>query len=270
MSVPMEMIDCEVCKKAFSIVAIFDHAVECRQEVIEKRADKWRAEKLVDGRLLDFLLGRENTHTKCPSISCILDDKLFLGSVSAALDTDSLREHKIASIVNCAREIKPLEKNDQIKDYLHLPVHKGMAFDIFDFLHEGADKLHEWIGTKNQRALVHCALGVSRSCSVLLAYLVKYEDMSLLEALVLVKHRRSIVYPNKGFLLRLIEFEREVRKQSSVPFEILELHHCLDQTALKRRQPAEPAAKDSSQAAAGGHCPPATAACEHVVAEKKE
>ncbi len=66
------------------------------------------------------------------------------------------------------------------------------------------------------------------SCSIVLAYLVKHRTISLLDALldafVLVKEQRSIVYPNPSFILRLIEFEREVTGACTVPMEALALH----------------------------------------------
>ena len=45
---------------------------------------------------------------------------------------------------------------------------------------------------------------------MVLAYLVKYEQIQLAEALRLVKAKRD-VRPNDGFLLQLIEFEEKCK-----------------------------------------------------------
>ena len=50
----------------------------------------------------------------------------------------------------------------------------------------------------------------------MLAYLVKYENLQLTEALRLVKAKRD-VRPNDGFLLQLIEFEEKCKKWLGLP-----------------------------------------------------
>uniref|UniRef100_A0A8C2AT98 Tyrosine specific protein phosphatases domain-containing protein n=1 Tax=Cyprinus carpio TaxID=7962 RepID=A0A8C2AT98_CYPCA len=54
----------------------------------------------------------------------------------------------------------------------------------------------------NARVLVHCAVGVSRSASLVLAYLMIHQHLSLLEAIKTVKEHRWI-FPNRGFLKQL-------------------------------------------------------------------
>jgi hypothetical protein len=54
---------------------------------------------------------------------------------------------------------------------------------------------------------VHCVQGISRSASVVLAYLIKYEGMSTDAAVALVKRRRGIANPNAGFLRQLRAYE---------------------------------------------------------------
>ena len=60
------------------------------------------------------------------------------------------------------------------------------------------------------KVLVNCWQGASRSTTMVLAYLIKYEKLELAEALRLVKSKRD-VRPNDGFLLQLIEFEQKCK-----------------------------------------------------------
>jgi hypothetical protein len=53
--------------------------------------------------------------------------------------------------------------------------------------------------------------GVSRSTSVVLAYLMKEEGLHLDEAYAFVKSKRPVVKPNPGFMSQLRQFERELR-----------------------------------------------------------
>lgn len=50
-----------------------------------------------------------------------------------------------------------------------------------------------------KRILVHCQAGMSRSASVAIALLSKYDTLSYEEALQLVKSKRPICQPNEGF-----------------------------------------------------------------------
>ena len=56
--------------------------------------------------------------------------------------------------------------------------------------------------------LVHCVAGVSRSPTIVIAYLMRSRGISLREAYDVVRTRRSIVNPNFGFMKQLIAFER--------------------------------------------------------------
>jgi protein-tyrosine phosphatase len=63
--------------------------------------------------------------------------------------------------------------------------------------------------------MVHCLAGVSRSVSLVLAYLIKHRGMTYRDAYDLIKGRRRIIHPNDGFIEQLKRFEREL--PASVP-----------------------------------------------------
>ena len=66
--------------------------------------------------------------------------------------------------------------------------------------------------------LVHCYHGVSRSASIVLAYLMKSRDIDLDEALAIVTQKRPIVCPNDGFLMQLRLFRQmDCRLDSRLP-----------------------------------------------------
>jgi protein tyrosine phosphatase len=66
--------------------------------------------------------------------------------------------------------------------------------------------IHESI-MNGKRVCVHCKAGVSRSATVVIAYLMKYEKMDWHEAVQRVRELRPIICPNKGFLQVLKEFD---------------------------------------------------------------
>jgi serine/threonine/tyrosine-interacting-like protein 1 len=62
----------------------------------------------------------------------------------------------------------------------------------------------------SSRILVHCNLGISRSTTLILAYLMKTYNATLYEAFKFLRHRRPIVCPNLGFLRQLIDYEHDL------------------------------------------------------------
>jgi protein-tyrosine phosphatase len=57
------------------------------------------------------------------------------------------------------------------------------------------------------KILIHCYMGVSRSATFMLAYMIKYKHLTLEEAIRLASEKRYIA-PNDGFLYKLIEYEK--------------------------------------------------------------
>lgn len=63
------------------------------------------------------------------------------------------------------------------------------------------------------RVLVHCAMGVSRSATIVLAFLMIYENMTLVEAIQKVQTHRDIC-PNSGFLRQLQVLDNRLGRET--------------------------------------------------------
>lgn len=63
--------------------------------------------------------------------------------------------------------------------------------------------------------LVHCSKGVSRSTSMVVAYLMKIEAMTLDAALALVTSKRPIANPNASFRRQLEDFGEKLRRAAA-------------------------------------------------------
>ena len=61
--------------------------------------------------------------------------------------------------------------------------------------------------------LVHCMYGISRSVAFVIAYLIKYKNYSVDEALKFLMKKRNKINPNKGFLEQLYAYENFYRGQ---------------------------------------------------------
>ncbi|KAK4478022.1 hypothetical protein RD792_017287 [Penstemon davidsonii] len=72
--------------------------------------------------------------------------------------------------------------------------------------------------TTGGAVLVHCFAGRSRSVTIIVAYLMFKNGMSLSEAMEHVKGKRPVVSPNSGFMLQLADYERYLRGNSFIYF----------------------------------------------------
>uniref|UniRef100_A0A1B6CCD1 Uncharacterized protein n=1 Tax=Clastoptera arizonana TaxID=38151 RepID=A0A1B6CCD1_9HEMI len=123
---------------------------------------------------------------------------LWLGNLTAASDLETLEKYKINYILTV--DSCPLPQN-----ITTLPGIRNLFIQVTDIPQEDLlcnfNNTFEFIKTGQEYGcvLVHCYFGVSRSVSVVIAYLMKKYQISFDEALERVKSRRKLVGPNKGF-----------------------------------------------------------------------
>jgi len=87
--------------------------------------------------------------------------------------------------------------------------------DVRGVLREIPQKIEEArLGGK--KVLVHCAAGVSRSATIVLGYLLTFNNMTLREAHDHLKAARPVIRPNNGFWRQLVELEVELKGVSSI------------------------------------------------------
>jgi len=135
----------------------------------------------------------------------ILPDLLYLGSCLIAKDKQALKMNNIKFIVNATAEVDNFFEMDSGFSYLKI--------NLQDFPDERLEphfaktfQLIDKALAQKQAVLVHCQAGVSRSTSLVLAYLMKNANMTLKDAFQHVKMRRECIGPNEGYMKQLLEF----------------------------------------------------------------
>ena len=87
------------------------------------------------------------------------------------------------------------------------------------------DRVHEYLNSdeEEKRILFHCRMGVSRSATLLIAFLMKQHDMVLREAFDAVKNRRPKAQPSDIFTDALIKYESSLfpMRESSISFKYM-------------------------------------------------
>jgi len=133
------------------------------------------------------------------------DCNIYLGSEADALDLNFISSEKITTVLSIQsweiqKKINGVKYEFvQANDNSEMNLKSKFEF-ICDFLKE-----HE-----NERVLVHCQAGISRSATACLAYLMKEKQMSLDCSFNELRKRREQISPNFAFLGQLKSWEREV------------------------------------------------------------
>jgi protein-tyrosine phosphatase len=151
-------------------------------------------------------------------MSEIIKGKLFLGDFWKANDIDFLKTKNINVIICVAKDIvfKPeILDNMIIHKY---QIEDTLEYDISVHLDEITDLIHDYI-MKGNNVLVNCMAGISRSATITIAYLMKYENMILKEALQFVKEKRYIICPNRNFLFKLSDYECKIYYAKKTTFQ---------------------------------------------------
>ncbi|CAI2383030.1 unnamed protein product [Moneuplotes crassus] len=130
---------------------------------------------------------------------------LYLGNIIAATCEEILEENGITDILTMGNDMEPQFPGRF--QYKVCELHDIDTEDIHQFFHEGIDFIQQALD-QGGTVLVHCAGGISRSSTMICAYLMKTNSWTFSQALEFVKTKR-FVCPNYGFRKQLLKFEAE-------------------------------------------------------------
>lgn len=149
-----------------------------------------------------------------PSQISKITDNLYLSSFVGASEYNIMK-FNIKLVITVCREVpKCIVKSvESIKlEVVDKPTESLIQY--FDYLGEKINQIARQ--TPNGACLVHCVAGISRSTTIVLAYLMKYLKMSLKDAHAHVKSRRPLIRPNLGFWKQLVDYEKMLFGTNSV------------------------------------------------------
>merc|ERR1711861_42056 len=118
-----------------------------------------------------------------------ITENLFIGSIGSASHRDNLLEAGITHIVCCFdKDFRPFEKDFC---YLHVAVMDSVNQDLKQHFDE-TNKFIDQAIKKNSKnkILVHCFAGISRSSTVLSAYLMHSQKIEFDKALLQIRKTR--------------------------------------------------------------------------------
>lgn len=141
----------------------------------------------------------------------IVPGKLFISGSVVAEDWQALESVGITHVLNLACTVSKCPFRNKI-EYLALGLLDSAKSDISSYFYTCID----FIENANGPVLVHCMEGVSRSCTIVIAYLMWKRNISYSEASEIVRSIRPISDPNFGFIAQLLEFQNWTRKNTQI------------------------------------------------------
>ena len=148
-------------------------------------------------------LTKMHTHVNYESsLKCFVC--VLSGSQDAAHDLVTLKKYNISHILNLACNVNNCYPDDFT--YLTIELLDLPEFPILDACHQAIDFINVAINSCGC-VLVHCNAGISRSATVVLAYLMKTQGMNLCNAYALLHSKRPCICPNHGFMIQLKTYE---------------------------------------------------------------
>ncbi|XP_049737079.1 serine/threonine/tyrosine-interacting-like protein 2 [Elephas maximus indicus] len=141
---------------------------------------------------------------------------IFIAEKSVAVNKARLKRLGITHILNAAHGTGvytgPEFYTGLEIQYLGVEVDDFPEVDISQHFRKAAEFLDEALLTYRGKALVSSEMGISRSAVLVVAYLMIFHNMAILEALMTVRKKRAI-YPNDGFLKQLRELNEKLMEE---------------------------------------------------------
>ncbi|OCT95001.1 serine/threonine/tyrosine interacting-like 1 L homeolog isoform X1 [Xenopus laevis] len=138
----------------------------------------------------------------------ILPGLLYLGDQRQANDRHIQKDLKIKAQINVSLD-PDKSLSSAVHNELHIPVMDSCESDLFQFFSRACEFIDMYMGP-NSAVLVFSKLGISRSSTVVIAYLIYCKQYSLKEAWTHILKCKPNMRPNRGFVKQLSEWENRI------------------------------------------------------------
>uniref|UniRef100_A0AAQ4RMP3 Protein-tyrosine-phosphatase n=1 Tax=Gasterosteus aculeatus aculeatus TaxID=481459 RepID=A0AAQ4RMP3_GASAC len=138
---------------------------------------------------------------------------LFLSGLDSALKLSVLTSRNILLIVNASGlEDVPYPEREGM-GILQVLIQDRPDEPLSRYFDLVAQRIHQ---NRTGGTLVHCSAGRSRSPTLIMAYLMRFEGLNLRRAHELVLDQRPFIRPNGGFWRQLMDYEKKLLGRNTV------------------------------------------------------
>eukprot|EP00042_Codosiga_hollandica_P044299 m.432888 g.432888 ORF g.432888 m.432888 type:complete len:381 (-) comp56757_c0_seq4:2781-3923(-) len=142
---------------------------------------------------------------------------LFLGSFATASNRSALRALNVTYILNATDDCDMPFAHDPELHYLQSVLEDDPQQEIAPLFPQVLEFLRT-AKAANARVLIHCKMGMSRSASFVVLWLMHSHRISLKKAVDWCRECRPFINPNPGFLFQLGRHEMDLFGQTSIRF----------------------------------------------------
>lgn len=155
----------------------------------------------------DLLEPNETISFPSPSTFSLILPNLYISDMYFAHKKELLSSLSISAIINLAPDVAENKFQDLSSSFTYLSLHvqdnaKTDISKYFEITKRFIDKYRKTGGV-----LVHCAAGISRSATIVIAYIMKTLHLPFQNAFTFVQERHPIADPNLNFLIQLMKYE---------------------------------------------------------------
>eukprot|EP00158_Paraphelidium_tribonemae_P009838 Partr_v1_DN28979_c0_g2_i1_m25349 putative phosphatase len=175
---------------------------------------KPRSAQPLDGAYEHLISPTLSTNTDPGNAADILSRRfLRQASLETSPSAAGIFDFSTAAVAGEERPLSPVDLSTfQPPRYLKLPwTHNEENIvqifpTAFNFIEEAR--------TNGRGVLIHCKQGVSRSATLVIAYLMKHERISMNQAYSLLKEKSPSISPNLALIYQLLDFERTLMTEA--------------------------------------------------------
>ena len=130
-----------------------------------------------------------------------ITEKVYLGSLKAAENYEYLLNNKIFNILSLTPETPKFPSTKLNQKIINIDDFSNQ--NIIQYFYECIEFIE-----KSNKVFVHCNKGISRSATIVIAYLMWKNHFNYIDSYFYVKNKRNFISPNEGFIQQLKIFER--------------------------------------------------------------
>lgn len=148
-----------------------------------------------------------------------IETGLFLGSAAAASDRRAMLKRRVSHVLICHPS---LSEQHAVFKYKRVALMDEPHTNLLEYLPDALEFLFK-ARQSGGAVFVHCAKGISRSASVVIAWLMLGRGLGFDEAFSLCEEKHPIAYPNVGFQQQLRHLELLLPRDGSLEARLRQL-----------------------------------------------
>ncbi|KAF5364646.1 hypothetical protein D9758_005571 [Tetrapyrgos nigripes] len=145
--------------------------------------------------------------------------RLYISDLSFAENPSSLNAYRITHIISVLPDVVAVHPDTHHIHRLQVRVEDLPFAELAARLPQTTAFIRNALQNPHANVLVHCAEGISRSSSVVAAFLIALYGWTPYQAVEYIKSKRNVAEPNFGFVKQLQEYSQSLSMRRGLPEE---------------------------------------------------